>query len=75
MKKVFLAAAVFVIVFVCSYLAMCYLVPGFRIKLEADPFTYFVESLRSMMLFKTGVSLIAGAVAAAVSVQLPSLRR
>ena len=31
--------------FVAAYLICCY-IPGWRIKLAADPLTYFVESLR-----------------------------
>ena len=57
-------AAIFTVVFVFVYIALCYLVPGWRLKLDATPLVYFTASLQSMMLLKGG---IAAAVALAVS--------
>ena len=31
-----------------------------RIKLDADPMTYFIESIQTMILFKTIISVIVG---------------
>ncbi|MBR6789556.1 MAG: hypothetical protein IKM31_01665 [Oscillospiraceae bacterium] len=75
MKRIILTAVLFAAVFAGSYLAMCYLVPGFRIKLDADAFTYFIESVNHMALFKTIISLAAGAVVCGLAAAIPKLRR
>ena len=67
MKKLLISVILAVIVFAAVYLAQCYMVPGWRIKLAAPAMEYFVASLRHMVLLK---GLIAGAAAAvAVAVQ------
>ena len=55
-----------VAVFSAAYLAMCYLIPGMRIKLAAPPAEYFRESVRHMAPFKGAVSLAAGLIAGAL---------
>ena len=67
MKKLLISVILAVIVFAAVYVAQCYMVPGWRIKLEAPAMVYFAASLRHMVLLK---GLIAGAAAAvAVAVQ------
>ncbi len=44
--------------FVAAYLICCY-IPAWRIKLAADPLTYFAESLRHMMTLKLGIATVA----------------
>ena len=67
MKKLLISVILAVIVFAAVYVAQCYMVPGWRIKLEAPAMEYFAASLRHMVLLK---GLIAGAAAAvAVAVQ------
>lgn len=67
MKKLFISLVLAVIVFAAVYVAQCYMVPGWRIKLAAPAMEYFAASLRHMVLLK---GLIAGAAAAvAVAVQ------
>lgn len=67
MKKLLISVILAVIVFAAVYVAQCYMVPGWRIKLAAPAMEYFVASLRHMVLLK---GLIAGAAAAmAVAVQ------
>lgn len=66
MKKSVISIICFVAAFILTYLALCYCVPGFRIKLDADPLTYFVESIAHMALFKGLTSLVIGAVIATV---------
>ena len=67
MKKSWISAILAVIVFAAVYVAQCYMVPGWRIKLAAPAMEYFAASLRHMVLLK---GLIAGAAAAvAVAVQ------
>ena len=67
MKKFCISAILAVFVFLAVYVALCYLVPGWRITLAAPAMEYFVASLRHMVLLK---GLIAGAAAAAaVAVQ------
>lgn len=67
MKKLLISVILAVIVFAAVYVAQCYMVPGWRIKLAAPVMEYFAASLRHMVLLK---GLIAGAAAAvAVAVQ------
>ena len=67
MKKLLISVILSVIVFAAVYVAQCYMVPGWRIKLAAPAMEYFAASLRHMVLLK---GLIAGAAAAvAVAVQ------
>lgn len=58
-KKVIIPLILFVIVFMSTYLILCYL-PNLRIKLFAPPIEYFVESIKHMVLFKTVVSIAVG---------------
>lgn len=62
MKRKTLSAVLFVLVFIAAYLFLCFGVPGLRIKLEADPAEVFLESIKSMALFKSIISLLAGAI-------------
>lgn len=57
MKKSIL---LFLAIFITTYISIGYLVPGFRIKLAANPFTYFVEGMKHMILLKSFLSLIMG---------------
>ena len=66
MKKPAISAAIFFLGAVSSYVGLCYLVPGLRIKLAADTGTYFVESLRHMVFLKGVISLAIGAALAGV---------
>ncbi len=66
MKRKMLSIAVFAVVFVAAYLVMCFCIGGMRIKLEAEPMVYFVESLRHMAFFKTIVSIVPATIAAVV---------
>lgn len=67
MKKLLISVILAVIVFAAVYVAQCYMVPGWRIKLAAPAMEYFAASLWHMVLLK---GLIAGAAAAvAVAVQ------
>ena len=67
MKKLLISVILAVIVFAAVYVAQCYMVPGWRLKLEAPAMVYFAASLRHMVLLN---GLIAGAAAAvAVAVQ------
>ena len=63
MKRIVTASILFLIVFVVSYLVICFAIPGMRIKLEAGPVEYFVKSIRHMAFLKTVIScIIAGIV-------------
>lgn len=73
MKKIGLSVAIFLVVFIGSYMGLCYVVPGLRIKLEADAMTYFVKSIRHMALFKGIMSLFIGLVLA--SIPFPAVKR
>ena len=65
-KRAILAAILAAAIFAAVYLAMCYLIPGIRIKLAAPPAEYFRESVRHMAPFKGAVSLAAGLIAGAL---------
>lgn len=67
MKKVILLSVlIFAAAFFGSYLGLCYLVPGWRIKLAADPLTYFVKSIGHMAPLKGVIALAVGAVPAGI---------
>ena len=59
MKKASIALLLFVIVFVVTYLVICFAIPGMRIKLDAAPAEYFLASIRHMAFVKTAASLVA----------------
>ena len=63
MKRQTMLALLFIVVFAIAYLILCFMVPGFRIKLEAEPLEYFIESLKSMILIKALVSLACSTIA------------
>jgi len=57
MKKNIASMTLFLIIFVVTYLLICFAIPGMRIKLAAEPMEYFVESVRHMAFIKTVISL------------------
>ena len=48
-----------IVTFIAVYMIMSFAIPGFRIKLEAEPAVVFVETLKILWPFKAAVSLIA----------------
>lgn len=66
MNKKGLSAILFLITFVATYLFVCFVIPGMRIKLDAEPIELFIESIKHMMLFKTMISLVVASVVGAV---------
>ena len=66
MKKAVWSGILFVLVFLVVYLALCYLIPGLRLKLAAPPAEYFRESMGHMVWFKGAIALAVGLVAAAL---------
>jgi len=66
MKKVI----IFITVFILVCLGMCYLVPGLRIKLDAEPVVYFIESIKNMMLIKSIVSFFVALIATVFAVNI-----
>ena len=73
MKKAGLSVTLFVFAFIASYLFCCYLIPGWRIKLYADPLTYFFASVKHMVFLKSLVSLVAGPVTGALPIVICKL--
>ena len=59
MKKASIALILFAVVFVATYLVICFAIPGMRIKLDAAPAEYFLASIRHMPFVKTAASLVA----------------
>lgn len=74
MKKAGLSVALFLVAFIFTYLACCYMIPGWRIKLAADSATYFLESVKHMVLVKSLISLAAGLIASAIPVVIGRVR-
>ena len=66
MKKLLISVILAVILFAAVYVAQCYMVPGWRIKLAAPAMEYFAASLRQMVLLKGLIAAAAAAVAVAV---------
>lgn len=66
MKKMRISVALFFIAFIAAYLACCYLIPGWRIKLEADTVTYLIKSIHHMVFIKGLIALAVGLVVGAV---------
>lgn len=66
MKKLLISVILAVVVFAAVYVAQCYMVPGWRIKLAAPAMEYFAASLRHMVLLKGLIAAAAAAVAVAV---------
>ena len=64
MKKPLISAILAVIAFMAVYVALCYLVPDWRLKLAAPAGAYFIQSLRHMALLKGIFAMAAGLVAA-----------
>lgn len=62
MKKKTIPAILFILVFIVTYLFLCFGIPGLRIKLKADSAEVFLESVKAMALFKSIISLVAGVV-------------
>lgn len=58
MKKTNLAYVLFPLLFITVYLVISFGLHGMRIKLEAKPVEYFLESIRYMAGFKSAVSFI-----------------
>ena len=59
MNKKVISLVLFIVVFIAVYLIVCFAIPGMRIKLEAEPFEYFVKSIRHMAFVKIVISFIA----------------
>lgn len=66
MKKSLISAILAMIAFMAVYVALCYLVPGWRLKLEAPAMEYFVASLRHMALLKGVMAMAVALVTATV---------
>ena len=62
MRRKVLLSVLFIVIFAVTYLGLCCLIPGWRIKLEAELVVYLIESIKSMALIKTVISLVVGTV-------------
>lgn len=60
MKKMGVSVVLFFIAFIAAYLACCYLIPGWRIKLDADPVPNFMKSMSHMVFIKSLIALAVG---------------
>lgn len=67
MKKKMMSLAVFLFTFIATYLIICFVIPGMRIKLDAAPKEYFYKSITHMVFFKTIVSLVVSFILGVIS--------
>ena len=65
-KKAGIAISLFVVAFVIAYSICSFCIPGWKVKLEADAMTVFIENLKILWPTKVLISLVAGAVIASV---------
>lgn len=73
-KKAICSAVLAAAGFAAVYIALCYAVPGWRLKLEAPAAVYFAASLRHMGLLK-GVFAMAAALVMATLPFIGELRQ
>ena len=59
MKRKMCSLILAIVTFIAVYMIVSFAIPGFRIKLEAEPAVVFVETLKILWPFKVAVSLIA----------------
>lgn len=57
MIKKLVSLIIFVVFFIGTYVALCYLMP---IKLSAEPWEYFIASAKDMVWLKGLISLVIG---------------
>lgn len=62
LQLLLLGLGIFLIAFAATYIILCFMVPDLRIKLAAPPLEYFIESLKSCVPLKAGISAAAGLV-------------
>lgn len=67
MKKNIALMTLFLIIFVVTYLLICFAIPGMRIKLDAEPMEYFVESICHMAFIKVIISLVVSLIIGTIS--------
>ena len=65
-NKILLSIILFVIGYVATYLIMCYCIPGLRIKLDAKPMEYFIESIKNTFVLKSVISCIVATILAVI---------
>ena len=58
MKRKKMSIVLFIAVFSATYLFLSFGIPGLRTKLEAAPLELFLESIKSIVVFKFIVSLV-----------------
>lgn len=61
-QKSGIAVGLFVVVFVITYFVCSFCVPGWKVKLEADMMTVFIENLKILWPIKALISLVAGVI-------------
>ncbi len=64
----------FIIAFVAVYILLGYL-SGFRIKLHAPPMEYFIESIKHMVFFKSGIATFFALLASGIPTLIQRLRK
>lgn len=71
MKKKTLSVVLFLVVFVVTYLIICFAIPGMRIKLAAEPMEYFLKSISHMVFIKAVISFVIAFIAGAIALFAP----
>ena len=65
-KKAGITISLFLAAFLATYFISSFCIPGWKVKLEADAMTVFIENLKILWPMKALISLAAGAVIASV---------
>ena len=65
-KKTGIAISLLVVAFVITYLICSFCIPGWKVKLEADTMTVFIENLKILWSIKVLISLVASAFIASI---------
>lgn len=60
MNRKVLSLILFIATFFITYMIICFCIPAMRIKLDAEPFEYFLKSITHMALIKSAISLFVG---------------
>ena len=66
MKNKGLSAIIFVVVFIATYILLCFEYTGSKMALEATPFDYIRVAITYMALFKIIVSLVVASIVGAI---------
>ena len=65
-RKIAISISLFAVAFVVAYFICSFCIPGWKVKLEADATTVFIENLKILWPIKVLISLVAGTIVASI---------